>query len=159
MSEALHHPAATLSSDADSLVSLPLPPTSGPYIEPPLSAPAPARVAAPAPVAVPPAPEPVNAPADEAPLRMPEPAVDDVEALRAKIGEQAHVIALAKTRVETLLEEKRVAYEREQALQQRVLALEAELAQTMAPAASTDVPTLAGLAARVAALEAAVADR
>jgi chromosome segregation ATPase len=90
---------------------------------------------------------------------MPEPAADDVEALRAKVAEQAQVIALAKTRVETLLEEKREAYEREQALQQRILALEAELAQSLGAAASTDVPTLAGLAARVAALEAAVGAR
>jgi chromosome segregation ATPase len=90
---------------------------------------------------------------------MPEPADDDVEALRAKVAEQAHVIALAKTRVETLLEEKREAYEREQALQQRILAVEAELARTLGAAASTEVPTLAGLAARVAALEAAVAGR
>jgi chromosome segregation ATPase len=96
----------------------------------------------------------------EEPLRrMPEPAEDDVEALRAKVAEQAHVIALAKTRVETLLEEKREAYEREQALQQRILSLEAELTQTLGAAASTEVPTLAGLAARVAALEAAVAGR
>ncbi len=157
-------------SEALEVVSFPLPPTSGPYIEPPLSGPVPAREAAAVRVApierVPPT-EPVRAPVsppplaavDEAPLRLPEPAADDVDALRAKVAEQAHVIALAKTRVETLLEEKREAYEREQALQQRILSLEAELAQTLAPAASTDVPTLAGLAARVAALEAAVADR
>jgi BMFP domain-containing protein YqiC len=88
---------------------------------------------------------------------MPEPAADDVEALRAKVAEQAQVIGLAKTRVETLLDEKREAYEREQALLQRILALEADLARTIAPAASTDVPTLVSLAARVAALEAAVA--
>jgi hypothetical protein len=90
---------------------------------------------------------------------MPDPGGDDLEALRAKVAEQAHVIALAKTRVETLLEEKREAYAREQALQRRILAVEAELAQTLAPAASTDVPTLTSLAARVAALEAAVAGR
>jgi len=136
-----------LQTEAADLFALPLPPTSGPYAEPPISAPAPAPAAV--------AEEP------PAPLRPaePEPAAEDLEALRAKVAEQAHVISLAKTRVETLLEEKRESYEREQALQQRILALEAELTQTLAPAASTEVPTLAGLAARVAALEAAVADR
>lgn len=152
--ESLKAPAETLSADAGDIVSLPLPPTSGPYIEPPVSAPAPPPEAV--------APAPPAAPVEnveEPPLRMPEPAADDVEALRAKVAEQAQVIALAKTRVETLLDEKREAYEREQALQQRVLSLEGELAQTLAPAASTEVPTLAGLAVRVAALEAAVAGR
>ena len=152
MSEALQPlgpPPPSAIPSAPDAGSLPLPPTSAlapgePHRPPP--------AAAPPPVTVVPAPE-------QPPVRMPDPAGDDVEALRAKVAEQAHVIGLAKTRVETLLEEKREAYEREQALQQRILALETQLAQTLAPAAATDVPTLAGLAARVAALEAAVAGR
>ena len=158
MSEALQPlgpPPPTASPDAAELRALPLPPTSLSLGEPPLSAP---PTAAPEPVSAP-VPAPAAPVADEAPLRLPEPAADDVDALRAKVAEQAQVIALAKTRVETLLEEKRESYEREQALQQRVLALEEELARTLGPAASTDVPTLAGLAARVAALEAAVTGR
>jgi len=157
-------PPPSATPDAPDLLSLPLPPTSAPSLgEPPLSAPPPAAVPEP-PVAPPPPPPAAPAPAappaaEETPLRLSEPGADDVEALRAKVAEQAHVIALAKTRVETLLEEKRDAYEREQALQQRILELESELAQTLGAAASTDVPTLAGLAARVAALEAAVTGR
>jgi hypothetical protein len=67
--ESLKAPAETHSADAGDIVSLPLPPTSGPYIEPPLSGPVPAVPAAPAaPVEI----------VEEPPLRMPEPAADYV---------------------------------------------------------------------------------
>jgi hypothetical protein len=89
------------------------------------------------------------------PLSAPVPEPDDVAALRAKVAEQDRVIALAKTRVETLGAEKFEALERVRHLEAR----EAELLERIASLESPRTPdekTLAELLDRVAALEAIV---
>jgi predicted nuclease with TOPRIM domain len=88
-----------------------------------------------------------------------------VKALSAKVDELDQVIALAKTRVETLGAEKREALERAlrleaelEAAQQREAELVARLASLESPASRTfDDKTVAELLDRVAALEAIVA--
>ena len=144
-------------SDAGDVVAFPLPPTSGPL--PPTSAPLP-PTSDPAPVAPPVAPPLTPPPAAAAPAQAP--AADELSALRAKVEEQAHVIELAKTRVETLGAEKFQALEQVQLLQEQLEAAqvrEVELRRQIAelqavPALTPDELTLAELAKRVAALEA-----
>ena len=124
-------------------LDFPLPPTTGPYLaKPPTSSPALAPVAPP-----------------EAP---PAPAIDELTVLREKVAELNHVIALAKTRVETLGAEKREALERACQLEERLEAAQQREAELLARLASPEAPTpgdesvVAELLNRVAALEAIV---
>jgi hypothetical protein len=138
-------------------LDFPLPPTTGPHLAaPPTTPTAAAPISVPAPVS---APDPVPVPA---PVLAPEPpAVDELTALRDKVAELDSVIALAKTRVETLGAEKREALERAiqleaqlEAVQQREAELLARLASHESPRTSVDDQTVAELLNRVAALEA-----
>ena len=125
-------------------LDFPLPPTTGPYLaEPPMS-----------PAAAAPVPTPTPAPAPAAPE------VDELTALREQVAELEHVIALAKTRVETLGAEKREALERAQRLEAQLEAAERREAELLGRIASLESPrtfddtTVAELLNRVAALEA-----
>jgi hypothetical protein len=143
-------------------LDFPFPPTTHPSVAgPPTSPSAPAAPPA-TPAALPTAPPAVAAvPAPPAPA----PEVGELTALRAKVDELDRVIALAKTRVETLGAEKREALERAlrleaelEAAQQREAELLARLASVESPASRTfDDKTVAELLDRVAALEAIVA--
>jgi len=123
-------------------LDFPLPPTTGPNLAPPPTTP---------PAAVPaPAPEPRE--------------VDELTALREKVAELEHVVALAKTRVETLGNEKREALERGlqleaqlEAAQQREAELLARLASHEPRQTTSHDETVAELLQRVAALEALMA--
>lgn len=124
-------------------LDFPLPPTTGPYVtEPPTtpSASAPAPVPAPAP-----------------------PERDELTTLREKVTELDHVIALAKTRVETLGAEKREALERALLLDAQLDAAQRREAELLERIASRESPrtfddnTVAELLNRVAALEATIA--
>lgn len=123
-----------MSEAVEHVLPFQLPPTSGPHLPvPPIGA-------------VPPS----------------APALDDLDTLRAKVSEQAQVIALARTRVETLGAEKRAALEQVielkaqlAASQQREAALRGRLDSLPAPGDTT----LADLLNRVAALEAVVTAR
>jgi chromosome segregation ATPase len=101
------------------------------------------------------APVPVSAPAAAQ--------VDELTPLRDKVAELEHVVALAKTRVETLGAEKREALERAQHLEAQLEAAqrrEGELLEQIAAhesPRSSDDKTVADLLNRVAALEAIVA--
>jgi hypothetical protein len=124
---------------ATDIAGLPLPPTSGPYPPEPPTSPAPS----PAPAAPP----------------------DELTTLREKVAEQAHVISLAKTRVETLLAQGSEAVARARRLEEQLEAAgrrEAELLERIASlespsATSFDHKTIAELLDRVAALEAIAA--
>jgi len=127
-------------------LDFPLPPTTGPYLaEPPTTPVATAPVSAPAPV---------TAPVPASP--------DELTTLRDRVAELEQVIALAKTRVETLGAEKREALERALSLEAQLEAAqlrEAELLTrigTNEPARPFDDKTVAELLNRVAALEAIV---
>ena len=129
-------------------LDFPLPPTTGSYLaEPPTTPLAVAPVSAPAPA-------PVTAPAPAGP--------DELTTLRDKVAELEQVVALAKTRVETLGAEKREALERALSLEAQLEAAhqrEAELLTRIGanePAQPVD-KTVAELLDRVAALEAIVA--
>ena len=120
-------------------LDFPLPPTTGPLLAAPPTTPL---------AAAPP---------------VPAPAVDELTALREQVVELNHVVALAKTRVESLGAEKREALERALGLevqlaaaQQREAELLARLASNEAPRTSDDT-TIAELLNRVEALEALVA--
>ena len=122
-------------------LDFPLPPTTGPY------------------VAAPP-----TTPSTAAPLPAPTPAaVDEVTALRAKVAELDQVVALAKTRVETLGAEKREALERALQLEAKLEAAQRREAELLAQIASQeprrafDDTVVAELLNRVSALEALVA--
>ena len=120
-----------MSEAIEHVVPFPLPPTSGPAVsEPPISAPV---AAAPAPAAVP---------------------LNPLDDLRAKVAEQAGVIELAKTRVETLGAEKHAALQQVNELKTQLAAAQQRIA---ALESAAPPPTVADLAARVAALEALVA--
>ena len=126
-------------------LDFPLPPTTVPYLSERPTAPAATPVAAPTP-AVAPAPAP--------------PPLDTHTALEQKVAELEQVVALAKTRVETLGAEKREALERALRLEAELEAAgrrEAELLERLttheAPRAYDD-KTVAELLHRVAALEA-----
>jgi uncharacterized coiled-coil protein SlyX len=86
----------------------------------------------------------------------PAPAPDDTSALRAKVAEQEQVIALAKTRVETLGAEKFEALEQVRRLEVELEAAQRRIASLEAPG-TPDERTLSELLDRVAALEAIVA--
>lgn len=122
-------------------LDFPLPPTTGPYLAQPPTTPVAAA--------------PVSTPAPLAP--------DELTRLRDKVAELDQVVALAKTRVETLGAEKREALERALALEAQLEAAqlrEAELLARLAatePALPVDDKTIAELLSRVAALEAIVA--
>ena len=120
-------------------LDFPLPPTTVPYLSERPTAPAATPIAAPAPAP---------------------PASDTHAALEQKVAELEHVVALAKTRVETLGAEKREALERALRLEAELEAAgrrEAELLERLttheAPRAYDD-KTVAELLHRVAALEA-----
>ena len=127
---------ASSPSDAAGALQFPLPPTSSPYPpEPPIT-----------------------------PRAAPPPA-DELTALREKVAEQAHVISLAKTRVETLLAQGSEAVARARRLEEQLEAAgrrEAELLERIASLESPSAPsldhqTIAELLDRVAALEAIAA--
>ena len=126
-------------------LDFPLPPTTGPYLAEPPTTPS-AAMPVPAPT--------VSAPAP--------PALDELTMLRERVAELDQVVALARTRVETLGAEKREALERALALEARLeeaqlreTELLAQLAATE-PARPFDDKTVAELLSRVAALEAIV---
>ena len=122
-------------------LDFPLPPTTGPYRAAPPTAPSAAA--------------PVPAPAP--------PEVDELTALREKVAELESVVALAKTRVETLGAEKREALERALRLEEQLEAAERREAELLERIAAQESPrafddkTVAELLDRVAALEAIVA--
>lgn len=119
-------------------LDFPLPPTTGPYVAGPATAPS-------------------------APERVPAPARDELTTLREKVTELDHVISLAKTRVETLGAEKRQALERALLLEAQLDAAQRREAELLERIASHESPrtfdqnTVAELLNRVAALEATVA--
>jgi len=121
-------------------LDFPLPPTTSPYRA-----------------------EPPTTPLAAAPVSAPEPVeVDELTMLRDRVAELDQVVALAKTRVETLGAEKREALERALALEAQLEAAqqrEAELLERIAandPARPVVDNTVAELLNRVAALEAIV---
>jgi chromosome segregation ATPase len=121
-------------------LDFPFPPTTGPY----LTEPRPPRAAVQS-------PKPAS------------PEVDEVTALREQVAELHHVIALAKTRVESLGAEKRQALERALLLEAQLEAAREREAELLDRLASEEAPrrfdeqTMAELLNRVAALEGLVA--
>jgi hypothetical protein len=122
-------------------LDFPLPPTTSPPLSgPPLTRTPPAPVAAPAP-----------------------PAADELTTLREKVAELDQVVALAKTRVETLGAEKRLALERAAQLEAQLEAAQLREAELLARLGADESPrtfddtTIAELLARVTALEAVMA--
>jgi predicted nuclease with TOPRIM domain len=115
-------------------IDFPLPPTTGSYL------------------AAPP-----TTPLAAAPLPAPVPAqVDEVTALRGKVAELDQVVALAKTRVETLGAEKRDALERALQLEAQLEAAQRREAELLERLESHDDKTITDLLNRVTALEALV---
>lgn len=135
-------------------LDFPLPPTTGSYQAGPPTTPLAAAPVSATPPTTPLAAAPVSAAVPSEP--------DELTALRDKVAELDQIVALAKTRVETLGAEKREALERALALEAQLEAAqrrEAALLERIAaaePAPPVDGTIVAELLNRVAALEAIV---